>query len=374
MKSCIVDFNFQVPPDEDTWTLQAIGTPFPTNPVKAPGQQNMYVALWYKHGQPLMGRAWNDSGVVQCAFAYDSRELKGTDIGGNIQVLTYEGDHMSKGFFYEWIKYSDYIADADNESRVPLRCGTSAAVVWPDKGTLGTLDLEKRTATMAFNQEFYKFAEEDLKDMLILVRNAKDGPAQCRCFECLRRRELEKATPAPLLMVNEWTDYRAGDAFPPAKRLIKALNRPLNTKQGPQDQYVALWYHFGNAVMGRAWSSQGKIAATFASKKKVFSGNVGSLQLLVQIPPSAAGFDYSWEPYRRAAMIGEKEWHPVHIAFVAPCVLIVDDEGHECLGEANLKEEYAQTVVDNKVFRLEGGAISEFKVLCRKDRDDTQAI
>lgn len=31
-------------------------------------------------------------------------------------------------------------------------------------------------------------------------------------------------------------------------------------------------------------------------------------------------------------------------------------------GEANLKEEYAQTVVDNKVFRLEGGAISEFKV------------
>uniref|UniRef100_A0A0M3I9Q4 Chitin-binding type-3 domain-containing protein n=1 Tax=Ascaris lumbricoides TaxID=6252 RepID=A0A0M3I9Q4_ASCLU len=55
----------KVPPDEDTWTLQAIGTPFPKNPVKAPGQQNMYVALWYKHGQPLMGRAWNDSGVVQ---------------------------------------------------------------------------------------------------------------------------------------------------------------------------------------------------------------------------------------------------------------------------------------------------------------------
>lgn len=48
------------------------------------------------------------------------------------------------------------------------------------------------------------------------------------------------------------------------RRLIKALNRPLNTKEGPQDQYVALWYHFGNAVMGRAWSSHGKIAATFA--------------------------------------------------------------------------------------------------------------
>lgn len=69
-----------------------------------------------------------------------------------MQLLTYEGDHMSKGFFYEWIKYSDYIADTNNESRVPVHCGTSAAIVWPEKGTLGTLDLEKRTATVAFNQ------------------------------------------------------------------------------------------------------------------------------------------------------------------------------------------------------------------------------
>ncbi|VDM50074.1 unnamed protein product [Toxocara canis] len=354
--------DIQVPPDEDTWTLQAIGTPFPKHPVKAPGQVNMYVALWYKHGQPLMGKAWNDSGVVQCAFAYDNKELKGSDIGGNIQVLTYKGDHMSKGFFYEWIKYSEYLADGNNECRVPLHCGTSAPILWPDRGTLGTLNLDKRTAVIAIDQEFHNFTETDLKDMLILVRNTKDGPAQCRCSECELRRELEKATPPPLLMVNEWTDYRAGDTFPVSKRLIKALNRPLNTKDGPQEQFVALWYHFGNAVMGRAWSADGKIAAAFASKTKVFSGNVGSLQLLVQIPPAAAGFDYSWEPYRRAALIGEKEWHPVHIAFAAPCVLIVDSEGHECLGEANLKEEYAQTVLDNKVFRLEGGAIAEFKV------------
>ncbi|VDN05306.1 unnamed protein product [Thelazia callipaeda] len=101
---------------------------------------------------------------------------------------------------------------------------------------------------------------------------------------------------------------------------------------------------------------------------------IGSLQLLVQIPPSAAGFDYSWQPYAEAAKIGSKEWYPVHIGFAAPCVLIVDKEGHEYLGSADLKAEFAATVLRKEAFRVDGSAISNFKVLCRKDRDDTQAI
>uniref|UniRef100_A0A914ZXT4 Uncharacterized protein n=2 Tax=Parascaris univalens TaxID=6257 RepID=A0A914ZXT4_PARUN len=293
----------------------------------------MYVALCYIHGQPLMGRAWNDGGVVQCAFADGREELKGTDISGAIQVLTYDGNHVTKGFFYEWMKYSDYIAKK-SEFCTALRCGSSAPIVWPDKGALGTINLEKRTAVIARNQ----------------------------------------TTSPPLLMLNEWSDYRAGDAFPNPKKVIKALNRPLNTKDGPQEQYVALWYHFGNAVMGRVWCSRGKVAAAFVSMKKVFTGDVGSLQILAQLSPTVAGFDYGWQPYRKIVLVEEKEWQPVHISFVAPCVLIVDKEGHEYLGEANLKEEYAHTVLGNKVFRLEGSAISEFQVLCRKNRDDTITI
>ena len=30
----------------------------------------MYVALWYKHGKPCHGRAWNNNGVVECSFPY----------------------------------------------------------------------------------------------------------------------------------------------------------------------------------------------------------------------------------------------------------------------------------------------------------------
>jgi hypothetical protein len=48
----------------------------------------MYVALWYKNGKPVHGYAWNDGGVVQASFPYNSAELTGKDnLGGMIQVF-----------------------------------------------------------------------------------------------------------------------------------------------------------------------------------------------------------------------------------------------------------------------------------------------
>lgn len=74
-------------PAEDSWAFQKIGDQFPENPVKVIGEQNMYVALWYKHGNPIHGQAWNNGGVVECSFAYKKVELTGKkDLGGQIQV------------------------------------------------------------------------------------------------------------------------------------------------------------------------------------------------------------------------------------------------------------------------------------------------
>ena len=39
----------------------------------------------------------------------------------------------------------------------------------------------------------------------------------------------------------------------------------------------------GEPVMGRAWNENGKIAANFAWNKREFKGNVGSIQLLLQV-------------------------------------------------------------------------------------------
>uniref|UniRef100_A0A0R3RWC6 HET domain-containing protein n=1 Tax=Elaeophora elaphi TaxID=1147741 RepID=A0A0R3RWC6_9BILA len=363
---------------EDNWVEQAIGAPLVSNPVQVPDQYNMYVARHDRDGLVYFGRAWNESGVTHCEFACGEEKLDGSNISDKIRILTYDGNHITKGFFYEWMKFAKWLHRSNDEFRIPLRCGTSSSVIFCPENGLGTLNIEKKTATFVCAEKIILLTESELYDCLILVRNLRDRPPHCCCEQCLKIQALEKETHSSdhLLMVNEWVDYCVGDTFPKTKRLIKALNRPLNTLNGPEDQYVALWYHFGQAIMGRAWSdANGKIAAAFVSRKMPFLSKViGSLQLLVQIPPSAAGFDYSWQPYNEAAKIGSKEWNPVHIGFASPCVLVIDKEGHEYLGSADLKEEFATTVIKNKVFRLEGHAIYDFKVLCRKDRDDTQAI
>ncbi|ULU05776.1 hypothetical protein L3Y34_018009 [Caenorhabditis briggsae] len=85
------------PPKEDTWAFQPIGSPFPPIPVKCMGEQNMYVALWYKHGKPIHGRSWNNGGVVECSFPYKEAELiTKQQLEGQIQVLQYVGDHNNQ--------------------------------------------------------------------------------------------------------------------------------------------------------------------------------------------------------------------------------------------------------------------------------------
>src|SRR4051812_40542611 len=80
-------------------------------------------------------------------------------------------------------------------------------------------------------------------------------------------------------MLNEWTDLRAGDAFPQLSA-VRALDRSLNTLPGEaSDQYVALWYQQGEPVMGRVWNDNGKVAACFSWGGYEYRNNVGSLQV-----------------------------------------------------------------------------------------------
>lgn len=54
---------------------------------------NQYVALWYKHGKPVCGRAWNNGGKVECCFKcpYSNKELTAArDLAGKIQILTFD--------------------------------------------------------------------------------------------------------------------------------------------------------------------------------------------------------------------------------------------------------------------------------------------
>ncbi|KAI6232586.1 Protein K08F8.5, isoform b [Aphelenchoides fujianensis] len=138
--------------------------------------------------------------------------------------------------------------------------------------------------------------------------------------------ENEVATPSPVLKVSEWRDFREGDEFPDS------------------------------------------------TKDREYSGRtIGPLQILVQMPSSTTGFTYDWRPFKTTmSKVGNKEWHPVHLSSVAPCVLLLGE--YEVLGSANLKEESAQTCVNGRHVRFVGREIHEFSILCRKVCHETMEI
>ncbi|CAD5214702.1 unnamed protein product [Bursaphelenchus okinawaensis] len=361
------------PPLEDTWAFQPIGAPFPDNPVKCLRQQNMYVALWYKNGKPIHGRAWNNGGVVECSFPYLKAELTGVkDLAGQIQVLQYKGDHLSLGYWYNWIKYSERF-DKDVKERELVKCGDSIPLLWLDRkegALMGYVDNRTEIARFSHDGKAEEVQGPALSPMYIIVRELKDGPDTCECKECEAKRAKPQPVPKPVVrvMLNEWADFRAGDPFPPTK-CVKALFKSLNTLPGENpDQYVALWYQSGEPVMGRIWNEGGKIAADFGWGGHEYKKNIGSLQVLFELPEHVRGFDYAWKPYQEAAAFGEKEWVPVHVdngkVSISPAVIIV--EGKEILGKVDIRNEKASAGYGGKEVVLVGPAVHSSTVLCRK--------
>ncbi|TKR72766.1 hypothetical protein L596_020170 [Steinernema carpocapsae] len=365
------------PPKEDVWAFQPIGAPFPENPVKVMGQQNMYVALWYKHGKPIHGRAWNNGGVVECSFPYLKAELTGAkDLGGQIQVLQYKGDHNTLGFWYEWIQYKDRFDKADE--RQMLKCGDSFPIFWKDrKGgpLLGFVDNKTENAAFSHDGVAENITGTALNNMWIIVRNLKGGPPFCECATCPKPPPPPPipppGPPPPRVMLNEWMDIRAGDPWP-TRPLVKALNKSLDTLPGhPADQYVALWYQQGEPIMGRIWNENGKVAAAFGWFNNEYKGNVGSIQVLVELSDHVRGFDYSWQPFSVAAVFGEKEWHPVHVDYhkgdISPCVLNLAG-GKQILGKVDVRNEKASAAYSGKENIVVGPPVQPFMTLCRKAR------
>ncbi|KAK0407598.1 hypothetical protein QR680_003487 [Steinernema hermaphroditum] len=56
------------------------------------GQQNIYVALWYKYGKPIHGRAWNNAKVVEYSFPPYLKLTGAKDLGGAVDARSSEDD------------------------------------------------------------------------------------------------------------------------------------------------------------------------------------------------------------------------------------------------------------------------------------------
>ncbi|KAI6183928.1 hypothetical protein M3Y97_00541500 [Aphelenchoides bicaudatus] len=181
--------NKESPPNEDDWAWSEVGTPFPSSAAKFDGLINRYVALWYKHGNPCHGSAWQDNGVVKCSFPYplNKTELANKeDVIGTVQILQYTDNHEELGFWYNWVKYSNR-PSSDEKSRQLMRCGNSVPVMWancPGGAVLGFLDITKEVASFAFGGLFVSKGGSEVNDMLVLVREFNGSPPGCSCKSC----------------------------------------------------------------------------------------------------------------------------------------------------------------------------------------------
>jgi len=302
---------------EDQWAFVAIGEPFPENPVRVVGENNMYVALWYKHGKPVCGRAWNEGGKLECSFAAGGKELTGAkELGGQIQVLTYKGSFDDHGYFYEWVPFR-----ARNAAQLALvHCGDAAPILLqsPQHGTLlGNIDL--RTEKTALGVGGKEVTGGALESALVIVRN-----------------HVRPDKPYNPTGENLWVDIRIGDPFPAAA--VRGADRPLAMDDGTRVEHsVALWYKHGQPVMGRAQGgpSGQRVTAAFGWGGREHPGE-GSIQMLIYTKKDEMGFEYQWRPYVAAIAPGAT-WTPVRVGDVAPCV-VRTPAGHERLGQVRHSE------------------------------------
>lgn len=158
-------------------------------------------------------------------------------MGGQIQILTYNGDFNSLGYWYEWLPFK-----ARDQPHLELvRCGQSAPVLMraPNgKDYLGYLDMSTDVASCSFDGKAIEIAGGPVQELRVIFRNLRPPPTGVKIID------------------DQWIDIKYNDPFPKKDIVVPADNRQLKQDDGRMMfQYVALWYKHGNPVFGRAFPS-----------------------------------------------------------------------------------------------------------------------
>ncbi|GMT25478.1 hypothetical protein PFISCL1PPCAC_16775, partial [Pristionchus fissidentatus] len=363
----------------DAWKAAQVKSPqssvWPVNSVRPRSNFNVVVAVWLKDGKPVLGQAWNDSGVLKCSFASDKKVMTVEEMaGGTISLLQYDGNHCEKGFFYEWIPLQLLHNQQEMTHRSIVECERAIPIFWTEKMILGYLDMVSgRSHFAGVNGSYHEMNPQEVTStkLEVLVRNMKGGPPGCNCVTCNAGKLSHQRK---LMHYNEWEDVKDGDILSDKKQhsLVKA-----NTKGTGKDekmQIVVLWYLHGRPLMGRGWIEDNSLRAVFVHKGKEYSGQtLIGYQVLVQSSAVSVGFEYVWMNFEQWSNLSDKAIQtPVQVGHVAPCIIF--HEGKEVLGSLDMDTEVAEGIVDGKVVKKDGAAIKGLLILCRKDREDIVAL
>jgi hypothetical protein len=354
---------------EDKWAFVKIGEPFPENPVRVKGETNQYIALWYKNGKPVFGRAWMNGGVLECSFPFNKKELKGAkDLGGEIQVLVHQGDFDANGYWYDWVQFPQRRQD----HLKLVYCGQAAPIYTKntkDEGLVGNITLNNEVASVSYDGRADDFEGAKIADMLVPVRNFKNpmgdaAPPPEKKEEGLGQLIVELGG---MFGQDLWCDVRVGDLWP--SHTVAGWGRPLKVDADgtKQESCAALWYQHGIPVMGRCWKTkEGKIEVSFGWHGHEYT-NAGSFQILRHHNAKSHGFEYQWMSYTDLKA-NKDGWEKVHVSNIAPCINITND-GREMLGKIDMFKEVASFGHEGKEHITDGPKVAPFIILSRRTVD-----
>ena len=356
---------------EDKWAFVKLGEPFPENPVRVKGETNQYIALWYKNGKPVFGRAWNNGGVLECSFPFNKQELKGAkDLGGEIQVLVHQGDYAANGYWYDWVAFGQRRQD----HLKMVYCGQAAPVYTKNakgEALMGNMALSNEVASVSYEGRADDFQGRAIADMLVPVRNFKNPMGDAAPPPEQKEEKKEEGLGHMIVELGGefgqdlWFDVRVGDLWP--SHTVAGWGRPLKVDASgtTQEQCAALWYQHGIPVMGRCWKTpDGKIEASFAWNGHEYT-KAGSFQVLRHHNSKSHGFEYKWMSYTELKSNTEG-WEKVHVSNIAPCINITKD-GREMLGKIDMFKEVASYGDAGKEHVTEGPAVAPYIVLSRRN-------
>ncbi|KHJ82433.1 hypothetical protein OESDEN_17873 [Oesophagostomum dentatum] len=155
--------NYKEPPlkmvEEDQWDDIKWGDPFPKNTepalkreLKAASDRPkyQYVALWYKHGEPVFGYAFPNGGKLNASFGAKNQENHGKEIG-SLQILTLP-DPSCMGLEYKWMPLSQGRAESAKNWEAVHVGKVAPCVCVDEKGieTLGCINLTNEIASIGW--------------------------------------------------------------------------------------------------------------------------------------------------------------------------------------------------------------------------------
>ncbi|MCP3663909.1 MAG: hypothetical protein GY696_15685, partial [Gammaproteobacteria bacterium] len=128
--------------------------------------QKQAVGLWYKHGEPVMGRAYEVGALLGATFGWENKEFSG-DVG-SVQIQCYHSQE-EQGFQLSWRPFK--LRETDGWYPVHVRDCAPCVISTRKSERLGKVLLSKQKASVAWAGKEEIFTGDEVLEFMVLCRN-----------------------------------------------------------------------------------------------------------------------------------------------------------------------------------------------------------